>query len=82
MLDLDACERRARELITFADGLEDGGMTDTARRSRAVARETLELVDAVRSERSARQAAQASYKRCLDLIGARADRDVSEAVNE
>lgn len=80
--DLATIERRATELIAFTDGLDDAGMHESARRSRLVARDVLELTEALRAERSGREAAQASYQRCLDLLGERADRAVSEAVDE
>jgi hypothetical protein len=78
--DLDAAANQARDLITFADGLEDVGLIDTARRSRVVARDLLEIVDQLRDERSARQAAQKSYERCLNVIGKRADEAMVEAL--
>jgi hypothetical protein len=68
MLDLAAAADRARALIAFTDGLEEPGLGETARRSRVVARDVLELAEALASERSARRASQADYKRCLDVL--------------
>jgi hypothetical protein len=78
MLDLDAAVARARDMLEFADGVEDAGHADTARRSRAVARDLLELADELRAERSARRAMQTNYERALAVIGRRGygERDV------
>lgn len=62
---LAAAGESARELITFADGVEDAGHPDLARRSRNVARETLWLLDQLSAERSARRAFQTSHDRLL-----------------
>jgi hypothetical protein len=78
--DLDAAVVRARDLIGFADGLEDGGQVDTARRIRVVASDLIEVAEQLRDERSARQAAEASYKRALNVIGKRADEALTEAL--
>lgn len=82
MLDVDACEGRAHELISFTEGLDEAGMHDTARRSRVVARDVLDLVVELRSERSGRVAMQANYKRCLDVLANRAGEQLSRAVSE
>jgi hypothetical protein len=82
VLDLDTIEQRAREAISFGDGLEDGGMHQTARRLRLIARDVLELVPALKDERSGRMAMQANYKRCLDVLGQRADRGIEQAARE
>jgi hypothetical protein len=77
-VDLDAAVARARDLIEFANGLDEAGLSETARRSRVVARDLLELVDELRAERSARRAAQTNYDRALAVIGRRGygERDV------
>jgi thiamine monophosphate kinase len=68
LLDLEAAAAKAHALIDFADGLEDAGLAQTARRSRVVARLTLELVDELSAERSARRAMQTNYERCLSVL--------------
>jgi hypothetical protein len=73
MFDLAAAADRARALIAFTDGLEEAGLGETARRSRVVACDVLELVEALAAERSARKAAQENYQRCLIVLGRRAD---------
>lgn len=72
MLDLDACGERSRELVTFADGLDDAGMHDSARRLRLASYDVAELISWLRAERSARVAMQAKYQRCLDVLTLRA----------
>ena len=62
---LKRMEEDARELIAFADGLEEGGFRDYARRSRVVARELLQCAADVRAERSARAAIQAQRDKLL-----------------
>jgi hypothetical protein len=73
MFDLDTAVARAHELIAFCDGLEDAGQADTARRSRMVARDLIEIAEQLRAERSACSAAQANYERCLNILGRQAD---------
>ena len=45
---------QARELLVFADGIEDAGHPELARRSRVVARDTIWLVEQLEAERAAR----------------------------
>ena len=59
----------ARELIVFADGLEQGGWGDYARRARNVARDALWALDELEAERSARQAVQQARDRLLTMVG-------------
>ncbi len=58
----------ARELIVFADGLEQGGWGDYARRARLVARDALWALDELAAERSARQAVQQARDRLMDML--------------
>lgn len=62
---------QARELLVFADGIEDAGHPDLARRSRNVARETLWLVETVANERSARKAIQQARDGMLQTLANR-----------
>jgi hypothetical protein len=52
-------KRRALDLISFADGFQDAGHPELARRSRIVARDVLELDGLLAAERSVRVALQA-----------------------
>ena len=45
-------KQRANELIVFADGVEEGGFPEYARRARATACDTLELVEQLAAARS------------------------------
>jgi hypothetical protein len=72
MVDLDVVVVRAREFQTFADGLDESGMHDSARRLRLAVYDVYELVDELLSERSARVAMQANYERALDVLSVRA----------
>jgi hypothetical protein len=72
MLDLAAAVERAHALTEFAHGLEEAGLIEVARRSRMVARDVLELAEALDAERSARRAMQANYERCMDVLSTRA----------
>jgi len=55
---LTDAEQRARDLITFADGVEAAGMTTYAQRARVVAHDTLKLAEQLRGERRLRIAMQ------------------------
>jgi hypothetical protein len=61
--DIRGAEERARELIIWCDALTDLGLDETARLSRVVARDALELVEALAAERSAREAFQERVRR-------------------
>jgi hypothetical protein len=56
--------RRARDLIVYADGVEEAGLENYARRARDVAREVIWLVEEVARERAARALIQ---ERCDEL---------------
>lgn len=56
----------ARALIAFADGMEEAGYTEFARRARTVARATLELAEQLADTRSALTAMQADRDRWRD----------------
>ena len=58
----------AAELIVFADGAEEAGLVDYARRARNVARETLWLVEMLDAERAARMAIQEARDRLLAMV--------------
>jgi hypothetical protein len=72
VVDLDACAARAREFVTFADGLDESGMHDSARRLRLATYDLNDLVDELRAERSARVAMQENYERALEVLSVRA----------
>jgi hypothetical protein len=55
---LDDLERDARELVVFADGIEENGFRRLAQRSRCAADDILQLVTELRAERSVRMAIQ------------------------
>ena len=61
-------EAAARDLIAFADGVEDAGHPDLARRSRNVARYTLWLLDQLDAEHSARVAMQKARDQGLEIL--------------
>lgn len=61
---------QAAELLVFADGVEDAGHPELARRSRNVARETIWLVEMVAAERSTRLAMQEARDRLLAMVTA------------
>ena len=61
----------AQELILFADGAEEAGLTVYAQRARAVARETIWLADELEQERSLRQALQRRCDTQQELLGKR-----------
>jgi hypothetical protein len=61
-------EERARELLTWCAALTDVGLDETARLSRVVARDVLNLVEALAAERSAREAFQERVKRQEAII--------------
>jgi hypothetical protein len=65
-------ERRARDLIEFADGLDDTGLHRTAGRCRIAADDLLRILADVRAERAARVKIQADRDRCLTLLADRA----------
>jgi hypothetical protein len=70
---LDGADQRARDLIVFADGVEEGGLVEYARRARVVARDLLEALAALEASRSASDALKARCEKQQDLIGRRAD---------
>jgi hypothetical protein len=60
--------QRARDLITFADGLEEGGFPDYASRARATARDALELAEQLEAARSMNDALHADRDRLRNLL--------------
>jgi hypothetical protein len=71
-------EARARELVVWCDALSDAGLDETARRARVVARDALELVDALAAERSARRALQQRCEQQQAILGRHADQALQE----
>lgn len=65
-------EQRARELVTFCDGMEDCGFETFARRGRVVADDLLRALERLRSEHAARVKIQEDHERALQLLGNRA----------
>lgn len=61
--------KRAKELLVFADGIEDAGHPELARRSRVVARDVLRLTDQLNDERSARQHIQVQRDAAVGILG-------------
>jgi hypothetical protein len=70
--------KRARELITFCDGIADAGFEGLVRRSRAVARDALVLAAELETERTARQKIQADRDRLLTMLADKAGRALKE----
>lgn len=68
MLDTTQAGQRARDLILFADGLEEAGMVTYAQRARMVAHDTLDALQELAAERSARRAVQARAERLEQLL--------------
>jgi hypothetical protein len=66
--DILGAEARARELIARCGALTDVGFVETARLSRVVARDVLDLVETLAAERSAREAFQERVKRQEAII--------------
>jgi hypothetical protein len=67
-LRLEDVEKRARDLVLFADGIEEAGLGHLARKSRAVARDVLSLVAELRDEQVARTKIQADRDRLLRML--------------
>jgi len=62
-------QQRADALMAFADGVEQAGWADYARKARDVARDVHELAHQLTAERSARQALQARCDELQTIIG-------------
>ncbi len=71
---MDDVERRARDLIIYADGAEQAGQVDFAQRARVVARDLLQALHDLRSERSVRRSFQAERDRLRNLLATRTSR--------
>ena len=68
---------QARELIVFCDGFDEGGLyPQFSRRARMVARDLLDTLDMLDSERSARRAMQETCMRWQAVFGKHADDDL------
>jgi hypothetical protein len=79
--DIPGAEGRARDLLTWCDALTDVGLDETARLSRVVARDVLELVEALGAERSARAALQRRCDRQQAILGRQADAALRRVVS-
>lgn len=62
-------EQRARDLISFADGCEEAGLTVYAQRARVVAGDLLQVAEDLRAERSVRVSIQAERDRLYERMG-------------
>lgn len=62
-------QQRARDLIQFADGLDEGGFPHFAAKARMVARDSLDAVAELEAERSVRRALQERCERQQDILG-------------
>jgi hypothetical protein len=71
----------ARDLILFADGVQEGagGFPELARRARVAARDVLELAEQLDAERSARVAMQKARDEALDVLRRRAGQAMAAA---
>jgi hypothetical protein len=58
----------AQELILFADGAEEAGLIQYARRARNLARERFWLAQLLEAERSARKTIQEARDRLLEQV--------------
>jgi isopentenyl diphosphate isomerase/L-lactate dehydrogenase-like FMN-dependent dehydrogenase len=67
---LAQAEQRARDLIVFADGVEEAGFRMYAQRARAVADDLLRVAGDLRAERSVRVAIQTERDRLRAMISA------------
>jgi len=65
-------EQRAREFVTFCDGMEACGFETFARRGRVVADDLLRALERLRSEHAARVKIREDHERALQLLGNRA----------
>jgi hypothetical protein len=74
---------RARDLIVFCDGFDEGGLYPRfTRRARVVARDLIDALDQLDAERSARIAIQAQRDRLLGIVGGAAYLDLTERLRE
>lgn len=71
MIDPAEALERARELRTYADGLDEA-RPELARRLRIASDELSELAWQLEAERSGRLALQVRYEGCLEILGKRA----------
>jgi hypothetical protein len=70
---LAGARERARELVVFCDGFDEGGAyPEFARRARLVAGDLVEALDELAAERSARVALQARCETQQAILGKRA----------
>jgi hypothetical protein len=70
MATSDDSEKRARDLIAFCDGFDEGGLyPGFTPRARLVARDLLDALEMLAAERSARFALQARCERQQAILG-------------
>jgi hypothetical protein len=77
---IPGADQRARELITFADAVEDMGLEELARRSRLVASDLLEALNELDAERSASRALRERCEEQQAILGRQADQALREAL--
>jgi hypothetical protein len=68
---IEASRERVAEFLLFADGVEDAGLVEYARRARVVARDLDDALDELAAERSARVSIQAARDNCIALLTSR-----------
>ncbi len=66
--ELGQIEQRARDMIVFADGVEEGGLVVYAQRARVIARDLLRVAAELRAERWARGGIQAERDRLRKML--------------
>lgn len=71
--------RRAQDAIVFSRGLEEAGLAEAARQLRLLARDVLELSEALAAEQSVRRAIEARRDELLAIVGKAAYRACVEA---
>jgi hypothetical protein len=70
---LPGARDRARDLVSFCDGFDEGGLyPEFTRRARLVAGDLLDTLDELAAERSARVALQARCETQQAILGKRA----------
>ena len=63
--------QRAGTFVAFCDGAEEAGLVDYAQRGRMIARDLIEALDQLDSERSARRAMQERAERLEEILVSR-----------
>ena len=81
-LRLADAREHAYDLILFADGVEEAGYPDLARRSRIVSRELLEIANDLDAERSARVAIQKARDEAVGILANQAGEALAEELRK